>query len=316
MTKSQYSDWSATAGSNTDIGGISLAENVMVPSAVNNALRELMAQLKAAGFISAVSPVFGDNVFRITGSSDATKLVALEADGLTTGTTRTLTVQDVNGTLYVSGGTDVPIADGGTGQSTKAAAFNALSPLTTLGDLLYGGASGAGTRLGLGTALQLLRTNAGATAPEWADAPASGGWTQIGGTTTLSGASTIISGLSLSSYRQLVIRGTGVSFGAVSGQPAVALSSDGTNYGTPMFIGGNIATAAASMEFVAIIDGIGTSGLAKLMYGMSKISTTGAAAAITGFDTTITGVIQALKFTDPTSGDSYDAGAITLWGIK
>lgn len=41
----------------------------------------------------------------------------------------------------------VGIADGGTGQTSKAAAFNALSPLTTLGDLLYGGASGAGTRL-------------------------------------------------------------------------------------------------------------------------------------------------------------------------
>jgi len=41
----------------------------------------------------------------------------------------------------------VGISDGGTGQTSKAAAFNALSPLTTLGDLLYGGASGAGTRL-------------------------------------------------------------------------------------------------------------------------------------------------------------------------
>lgn len=41
----------------------------------------------------------------------------------------------------------VPIAKGGTGQTTKSAAFNALSPFTTLGDILYGGASGAGTRL-------------------------------------------------------------------------------------------------------------------------------------------------------------------------
>lgn len=62
----------------------------------------------------------------------------------------------------------VGISDGGTGQTTKAAGFNALSPLTTQGDILYGGASGAGTRLAKGTALQILRTNAGATAPEWA----------------------------------------------------------------------------------------------------------------------------------------------------
>lgn len=62
----------------------------------------------------------------------------------------------------------VGISDGGTGQTTKAAAFNALSPLTTQSDILYGGASGAGTRLAKGTALQILRMNSGATAPEWA----------------------------------------------------------------------------------------------------------------------------------------------------
>lgn len=45
-------------------------------------------------------------------------------------------------------GTTIAIANGGTGQTTASAAFNALSPLTTAGDVLYGGASGAGTRLG------------------------------------------------------------------------------------------------------------------------------------------------------------------------
>jgi hypothetical protein len=41
------SDYSTTAASNTAISGISLAENVMVPSDVNNALRQLMADIKA-----------------------------------------------------------------------------------------------------------------------------------------------------------------------------------------------------------------------------------------------------------------------------
>ena len=40
-----------------------------------------------------------DNVLKVTGSSDATKIVALEADGLTTGTTRTVTVPDRNLTI-------------------------------------------------------------------------------------------------------------------------------------------------------------------------------------------------------------------------
>lgn len=47
----------------------------------------------------------------------------------------------------VSGGT-IAIAGGGTGETTAGAAFDALSPLTTLGDMLYGGASGTGTRIG------------------------------------------------------------------------------------------------------------------------------------------------------------------------
>lgn len=40
-----------------------------------------------------------DNVFRIIGSGDATKKLAFEVDGITTGTTRTLTVQNASGTL-------------------------------------------------------------------------------------------------------------------------------------------------------------------------------------------------------------------------
>ena len=46
----------------------------------------------------------------------------------------------------------------------------AINPMTTAGDIVYGGVSGLPTRLGIGTALQTLITNAGATAPEWAAA--------------------------------------------------------------------------------------------------------------------------------------------------
>lgn len=46
MAKSSVSQWDSTADNNLDVGGISLAENVMAPPAVNNALREMMAQVK------------------------------------------------------------------------------------------------------------------------------------------------------------------------------------------------------------------------------------------------------------------------------
>lgn len=45
MPKNKISEYSSTAGDNTDIGGINIAEG-MAPSDVNNALREQMSQLK------------------------------------------------------------------------------------------------------------------------------------------------------------------------------------------------------------------------------------------------------------------------------
>ena len=51
--------------------------------------------------------------------------------------------------------------------STKATAFNNLSPMTTGGDLIYGGASGAGTRLANGSSGQVLTSNGTTLAPSW-----------------------------------------------------------------------------------------------------------------------------------------------------
>lgn len=64
------------------------------------------------------------------------------------------------------------VALGGTGQSTKAGAFNALSPLSAPGDLLYGGSLGAGTRLAGNTSTTtclLMQTGDGSnsSAPVW-----------------------------------------------------------------------------------------------------------------------------------------------------
>ncbi len=50
------------------------------------------------GLLNPVGPR-ADNIFRICGSSDATKLVAFEADGITTATTRTVTIPDRNLTI-------------------------------------------------------------------------------------------------------------------------------------------------------------------------------------------------------------------------
>jgi len=58
--------------------------------------------------------------------------------------------------------------------------LKALQPGTTEGDLAYSSSTAnTNTRLGIGTAGQVLTVNAGATAPEWAAPAAGGGWTSI-----------------------------------------------------------------------------------------------------------------------------------------
>ncbi len=57
MAKNKVSEYSATAANNTDIGGINIAEGC-APSGINNAIRELMAQLKD---MQSGTDVFGQN---------------------------------------------------------------------------------------------------------------------------------------------------------------------------------------------------------------------------------------------------------------
>jgi hypothetical protein len=58
----------------------------------------------------------------------------------------------------------ITIGQGGTGQTTALAGFNALSPMLTNGDMIYGGTSGSATRLAPGTSVQVLHSGA---APAW-----------------------------------------------------------------------------------------------------------------------------------------------------
>ena len=68
----------------------------------------------------------------------------------------------------------VAIANGGTGQTDKTAAFDALAPTTTQGDTMYYNGTDV-VRLAKGTAGQALVMNSGATAPEWGTAGISTG---------------------------------------------------------------------------------------------------------------------------------------------
>ena len=97
--------------------------------------------------------------------------------------------QNTTGTASNVTGT-VAIANGGTGQTTVSAAFNALSPVTTTGDLIIGNGTNSATRLPIGANTYVLTSNG--TTASWA-APSGGG----SGTVT-SVAATVPSFLSVS----------------------------------------------------------------------------------------------------------------------
>lgn len=80
----------------------------------------------------------------------------------------------------------VAIANGGTGQTSASAAFNALSPITTTGDLIIGNGTNSATRLSIGANGYLLGSDG--TTAAWVPAPASGVTSFSAGTTGLTPA--------------------------------------------------------------------------------------------------------------------------------
>jgi len=85
--------------------------------------------------------------------------------------------QNTTGTASNVTGT-VAIANGGSGQTTASAAFNALSPITTTGDLIIGNGTNSATRLGIGANGYVLTSN-GTTASWVAGAGGSGTVTSV-----------------------------------------------------------------------------------------------------------------------------------------
>lgn len=78
MAKDKLTDYDSTAANNLDVGGISVAEG-MLPSAVNNAIRELMShQAEAFG---AGTPLYVDQTNNRLGIGNAAPTVPLDVTG-------------------------------------------------------------------------------------------------------------------------------------------------------------------------------------------------------------------------------------------
>lgn len=176
------SDYSTSAGANTSISGINIAENCS-PANLNNAIRQMMADIKSLS----------------NGLTIGTDIQAYDAGlqsiaGLTTAADRMIytTGSDTYAvtTLTAAGRALLDDADAAAQLATLGAqATNAtLTSLTGLslvaGDVLYASGANTLTRLAKGVAGSGLQINSGATAPEW-------GFGTAGTVNTTTGAATV-----------------------------------------------------------------------------------------------------------------------------
>jgi hypothetical protein len=182
-------------------------------------------------FARASSPTLVTPIFSGTASG------SISGNAATVTTNANLTGDVTSSGNATSYSATLPLNKGGTGQTTKAAAFDALSPMTTGGDLIYGGASGTGTRLANGTAGLYLQSQGTTLAPIWASgviANLTGPITSVGSVTSIAAQT-----------------GIGTTF-AMSVAPTFT-----TSITTPLIIGGTNTTQSLIHKTTT---GVGTTG--------------------------------------------------------
>lgn len=129
-----------------------------------------------------------------------TPALGTPASGVMTNVTGLPLTTGVTGTL--------PIGNGGTGQITASAAFNALSPITSVGDLIIGNGTNSATRLAIGSINQVLTSNG--TTASWST-PADNVSSFSAGTTGLTPATATTGAVTLAGTLVAANGGTGQS---------------------------------------------------------------------------------------------------------
>lgn len=142
---------------------------------ITGVANQWIASISTAGIASLSQPAFSN----ISGTASLTTQVTGTLPIANGGTNNGSLGVDAGGVYYSDGTKLVNLAHGTSGNvltsgGTSAPTWTAplVNPMTTGGDIIYGGASGAVARLANGSALQFLQSSGGTSAPIWASLPA------------------------------------------------------------------------------------------------------------------------------------------------
>jgi fibronectin-binding autotransporter adhesin len=207
----------------------------------------------------------------------------------------------------------LPIANGGTGQITASAAFNALSPITSTGDLILGNGVNSATRLGIGTNGYVLTSNG--TTASWSALPSnvtsfSAGTTGFTPNTATTGAVTLSGTLNVANGGTGVATLTGLAYGNGTSAFTAATASQvvsviGSTAVTNATNATNIATTGASSSASAFYLGF----VASNTSGNQALTTTAALNFVPS-----TGVLSATSFTGAGTGLTGTASSLSIGG--
>jgi len=217
----------ASVAGTTNVSSISFGTTGLTPSTATTGVVTVAGTLAVANggtgitsFGTGVAGALGQNVSG-TGGIALTTSPVFTTPNLGTPSAGTLTSctglplsTGVTGTLGIS--------SGGTGQTTASAAFDALNPMTTVGDMIYEGTGPTAARLAIGTSGQILTVSGGI--PSW-QTPAAGGVTTISfGSTGLTPSTATSGAVSVAGTLAVANGGTGVTTSTGSGANVLATS--------------------------------------------------------------------------------------------
>jgi hypothetical protein len=273
---------------------------------IGNFTVNAQGQLTAA---SSTATTGSGNVVLATSPSLVTPVLGTPSSGTLTSCTGLPLSTGVTGTL--------PIANGGTGQTSASTAFNALSPITTVGDLILGTGTNTAGRLAIGSNSYVLTSN-GSTA-SW-QAPSGGVSTFSAGTTGFTPNTATTGAVTLAGTLATSNGGTGLTSFTTNGAVYATSTSALTTGTLPVASGGSGATTLTgvlfgngSSPFTAatgseIATAIGSTAVTNATNASNVAITTGSAATnYLAFVTATTGNLPVLTDTDLTYNATTNA---------